>query len=546
MLRLLLDNPMLLLFVVGAIGYPLGRIRIAGSSLGVSAVLFVGLAAGALHPDMKLPEFVYQLGLVLFVYTVGLSSGRQFFASFRRKGLRDNLFIAAMLLVAAGVALAEHVALRFHPALTAGMFAGALNNTPALASVLDYLRLHVEPAEADRVLAMPVVAFSLCYPMGVFAMLMSLPIARRLWKIDYAAEAKSLRDAAALSRRLFNRTVKVTRDEATQLSIQELCTRHTWDVAFGRMKHEGEFSIASATTRLQHGDLVSVVGSQEDLDRIVGVLGESSDERLDLDRSEMDYRRIFVSNPKIAGHRLGELNLAQQLGAAVTRIRRGDVEILAHDDFVLELGDRVRVVARREDMDAVAKFFGDSYRALSEVDVLTFNLGLALGLLVGMIPLYQNAGLTVRLGFAGGPLVVALVLGALGRSGPLLWTLPYSANLTLRQLGLVLFLAGIGTRSGFAFVSTLQQGGGLSIFIAGTIVTVVMTLVTLWVGYRLLKIPMSLLMGMMAGLQTQPAVLGYALEQTKNELPNIGYAAVFPGALILKIILAQVLLLLLM
>jgi putative transport protein len=197
-------------------------------------------------------------------------------------------------------------------------------------------------------------------------------------------------------------------------------------------------------------------------------------------------------------------------------------------------------VGRRKDMDAIARYFGDSYRALSEVDVLTFSLGLSLGLLAGLVPLYHNASLTIRLGFAGGPLVIALMLGALGRTGSLLWTLPYSANLTLRQLGLILFLSGIGTRAGFSFVATLQHGGGISILIAGALITCVVALLALWIGYRLLKIPMSQLMGILAGIQTQPAVLAFALEETGNELPNLGYAAAFPIALIMKIILAQV------
>jgi putative transport protein len=211
---------------------------------------------------------------------------------------------------------------------------------------------------------------------------------------------------------------------------------------------------------------------------------------------------------------------------------------------VLELGDRVRVVARPDQMNAVSRFFGDSYRSLSEVDLLTLNLGFALGLLVGMIPI-PLPGATIRLGFAGGPLIVALILGALGRTGPLVWSLPYSANLTLRQIGLILFLAGIGTRSGYAFVSTLQGGGGLTLFVAGAAITILMALVTLVLGYRVLHIPMGVLIGMLAGLQTQPALLGFALEQTDNDLPNIGYSAVYPIALITKIVCAQLLLALL-
>ncbi|HEY3378307.1 MAG TPA: TrkA C-terminal domain-containing protein, partial [Armatimonadota bacterium] len=237
---------------------------------------------------------------------------------------------------------------------------------------------------------------------------------------------------------------------------------------------------------------------------------------------------------------LRDLELQQKFGAVVTRIRRGDVDMLAHADTVIELGDRVRVVSHRERMNAVSSFFGDSYRAISEIDILTFSLGLTLGLLLGILPIPLPGGVTLKLGFAGGPLIVALILSAIGRTGPIVWTIPYGANLLLRQIGLIFFLAAVGTRAGYAFVSTLSQGGGLAIFIAGAIVTCTTALLMLWIGHKLLKIPMGLLIGMLAGLQTQPAVLGFALEQTGNDLPNIGYAAVFPVAMITKILVAQV------
>jgi putative transport protein len=211
----------------------------------------------------------------------------------------------------------------------------------------------------------------------------------------------------------------------------------------------------------------------------------------------------------------------------------------------LEPGDRVRVVAKPENMAAVSKFFGDSYRALSEIDILTFSLGLALGLLLGLVPIPLPGGVIFKLGLAGGPLVVALILGKLGRTGPLVWAMPYSANLVLRQFGLILFLAGVGTRSGYAFFTTFTQSGGGAIFVAGAIITCVTALTVLAIGHYLLRIPMGLLNGILAGLQTQPAVLGFALEQSENDLPNIGYATVYPIATITKILLAQLILALL-
>jgi putative transport protein len=217
------------------------------------------------------------------------------------------------------------------------------------------------------------------------------------------------------------------------------------------------------------------------------------------------------------------------------------MDMVVHDETLLEPGDRVRVVCPRNRMADVSSFFGDSYRAVSEVDILTFSLGLTLGLLVGILPIHLPGDLTLRMGFAGGPLIAGLVLGAVERTGPLVWSVPYGANMTLRQIGLVLFLSGIGTRAGYAFVSTFFQGNGMLIFLVGTVITFTTSMLILVIGYKILKIPFALLTGMAAGLHTQPSVLGFALEQAKNDLPNLGYSAVFPTATILKIILAQLL-----
>ena len=541
MIEILRSNPLLLLFVVAALGYPLGRLTVRGTSLGVAAVLFVGLAFGSLDPDLGLPEVIYQLGLIIFVYTIGLSSGPGFFAALRRKGLRDNLLVAGAILLATALTAAAALALGFSPALAAGVLAGSLTNTPALASAIEQLQRSAAP-NLEQLLGEPVVGYSVTYPMGVCGAILMIVIAQRLWRTDYAAEQRAMRGIA--QRRLANQTIRVTRPDAGTEPIEDLVRRHGWDVIIGRVKHQGALSLAGGKTRLMPGDLVSIVGAPAELARVTEYLGEPVDERLEHERSELDYRRIFVSSPSVAGRRLRDLQLPEQFGAVVTRVRRGDVELLPRGDMVIELGDRVRVVAPRSQMDAVTAFFGDSYRSLSEIDVLTFSLGIALGVLLGLVPFPLPGGLTLRLGFAGGPLLVALVLGALERTGPMIWSMPYSANLTLRQLGLVLFLAGVGTRSGYVFASTLTQGGGLAIFLAGALVTCAASLAVLWVGHRLLKIPMSLAIGMVAGLQTQPAVLGFALEQADSDLPNIGYATVYPVAMIAKIVLVQVLLLL--
>jgi putative transport protein len=310
------------------------------------------------------------------------------------------------------------------------------------------------------------------------------------------------------------------------------------------MKRGSQLALVTDQTRLALGDIITVVGSPDALARVMEALGERSDEQIELDRHAIDYRRILVSNPQVAGQRLRDLNLPQQFGAVITRLRRGDIELLPHGDSILQLGDRVRVVTRRENMRAVSTFLGDSYRDVSEIEILSFSLGIALCTMVGLIPNPQPGGVTIRLGLAGGPLMMALILGALGRTGPIVWNLPYSANLVLRQVGLICFLAGVGTRAGYAFRTTLAEGNGLALIGVSVASVAIIGLLTLWIGYRVLGMPMGLLVGFVAGLQTQPATLGFALEQTQNELPNIGYAASFPIAVIVKIVFAQLLLLL--
>lgn len=540
MIVLLKENPLLLLFLVAALGYLIGKVRVAGFGLGVAAVLFVGLAVSSRDPELKLPELVGSFGLVLFVYTIGVAGGPSFFASFRRRGLTANALALGLLLVAAALTASLHGLLHLDGPLAAGTFAGALTNTPALAGVLQALR-DVAPGQ-EALLARPVVAYSVTYPAGVVGVLLSIWWMQRIWKAERAPASKGADSAARL---LVNQTVRVTRAEAMASPALELCHAHGLRALFGRMKRGEDVSVVTESTRFQEDDRVVIVGDEASVRAATALLGEVCEEHLDFDRRLLDFRRIFVSDPSLSGRLLRELALPARFGATVTRIRRGDVDLLPDADSVLELGDRIRVIGPRARMDEVSRFFGDSYKALAEVDVVTFSLGIALGLALGMVPIPLPTGASFKLGAAGGPLIVGLVLGRLGRTGPLLWTLPFSANLTLRQLGLVLFLATVGTRSGYAFATTFAQGDGLAIFVAGAALTFLTALGGLWIGHRVLRIPRDVLVGVIAGIHTQPAALAFAVEQTESEQPNLGYSTVFPLATIAKIILAQLLLALL-
>lgn len=542
MIEALASQPLLLLFLVIAVGYPLGQLPLGGVRLGVAAVLFAGLGVGAVDPRLALPEIVHTLGLVLFVYTVGLGSGPALVRMWRGPGLRYNLLAAIVLAWATLLTVATHMLLGLRPGQTAGLFAGCLTNTPALAAVLELVG-RSGSATADAVaVSDPVVAYSITYPLGVVGVLLAIGLARRLgWLAPIRAGSDVASDDGD-PEPLECRTVRVTCPDWCGKPLEDLDRTAAEGVLFGRWKHGDQLSLVTGDTCLAPGDLVTLVGPARRIEQAARAMGELVETRLDWDREQLDFRRMFVSHPQAVGVPLRELDLPGRLGAVVTRVRRGDVDFLPDGRTLLEPGDRVRVLTRRDALDRVARFFGDSYRAVSELDVLSFSLGLALGLLAGQVPLPVPGVGVVRLGLAGGPLVVALCLGALGRSGRFVWTQAYGVNLTLRQFGLMLFLAGVGTRAGYPFLHTLLAGQGLGLFVAGGAITFLAAIATLALGRYWLRMPSPLLLGLLAGLQTQPALLGHAIEQTKSDRPNLGYAGVYPLAVVLKIVIAQALL----
>jgi len=539
LIDLLVKHPLLLLFLVSTIGYLIGEIRIKGTGLGIAAVLFIGLAFGALNPALTLPPELISLGLVLFVYSVGLSSGPGFFASFSRNGLRDNIMVAGVLIVAALIVVAQSYMFGFKSSVAAGLYTGALTNTPALAQVITFVSMTPPALAAASVAAEPVRGYSVAYPIGVLGPIFAIFIMQRVWRINYKQDADQVRDMFPVEQELYNRTVRVTNPAFVGRRLRDMSGRQAWRVLFGRLRHGDTIELASGDSQLQLGDLVSVIGTPEDVDGVVGTLGQPAAEPLELDRSDYDFRRVFVSQPELVGKKLADLDLPHRFGAIVTRVRRGDIELLAFGDLRLELGDRVRFVAPRSQVKLLSEFFGDSYKKLSEINLGSFGLGVTIGLLVGLIPLHLPGGIEFRLGEAGGPLIVALILSALRRSGPIVWTLPYSANLTIRQIGLTVLLAGIGIRSGYTFFSTLTQEGGLSILLAGAVVSLTTPFLVLLIGYRWFKLPFGVLTGIVSAVHTQPAVQATAINQARNDLPNHGYALAFPMATITKILLAQ-------
>ncbi len=544
LIDLLAGNPLLLLFVVIGAGFLVGSIKIAGFQLGVVAVLFIGIAASAVDSRLVLPEYLYVIGLVLFVYTVGLHSGPGFFSSFNKRGLKVNAAAVLILALGAGLSLLIARLLGFSAATAAGLFCGSFTNTPALAATVESVKsLSASlPAAAQASNASaPVVAYSLAYPFGVLGVILWFFVFSRIFKIDFRKEEADHSSDQGINA-VFSRTFRVTNPALFGKSFRDvlpLVPKRSFSISRIRKRDRTEVGVVQPDTVIDRGDLIVAVGTSAALDQALLFFGETSPQNLAEEIGAITSRRLFVSSREVVGRKIRELDLEDRFNATITRLRRGDVEFVPSSDLVLELGDRIRVVAFRERLAEITRFFGDSLQSIAETDYLSLSLGIVLGVFVGLVPIPLPGGMTFKLGFAGGPLIVALILGRIQRTGPIRWVVPTSTNLVLRQTGLVFFLAGIGTRAGTGFIATISAGG-LGILAAGALITSVAAVAAILIGIRYFKLPMSAVMGMMSGIQTQPACLAYANQQVRSDQPNIWYATVYPSSMVAKILLAQI------
>ena len=532
----LVEYPLLLLFMVVSLGYLLGNIKIKGNGLGVAAVLFTGLAFGAIDPRFSIPPIVFQLGLSIFVYSVGLSSGPVFFKAYKENGARDFLFAMSMLFLTGLTAAFFWWLLDFSAATITGVYSGSTTNTAALAGVIEFIN-QSGVSNAQGLEKEAVIGYTFSYPMGVLGGIFAIIVMEKLLKVDYQKELESLKDKFPLADKLTSATIRITNSEISGLNIRDLKQSYQLNVSFGRVFQGENMSLVTWSTKLQLGDGLIAVGEKKELDRLTEILGEPTISPTLSDSTKYDLRRIFVSNPEVTGLTIASLNLDEKFDAIITRIRRGDVEMVATRETVLELGDRIRFIARREDLESLSKLFGDSYQQSSKVNLFSFGLGIGLGLLIGSISIPLGSYGEFKLGYAGGPLIAGLILGALRRTGKIVWTMSYGSTITFQQMGLILLLASIGIGSGAAFIESMGMDK-VWVFLAGTGVSLFTALATLFVGFKIMKMPFSLLIGMVAN---QPAILDFAMERTGNRIPMFGFSQIFPIALIMKIVIAQIL-----
>lgn len=521
MASFLADQPLLVLFLVLAGGTLLGAVKVGGISAGPAGALFAGLALSAVVPEVAtvVPPLLGTLGLTLFAYTIGLAGGPSFFSGLRRA--------APMMLAAVGVfaalAVLAHVVgttMGLSAADIAGTYAGAVTNTPGLAAAVD------ATGSSE-----PVVGYSLAYPFGVLGVI-GVIVAGMAW--SRRAPTAEDRDPPPRADHL---TVEVERDDLPTLRHLE---DHDGDrLVFSRVRRGDTERTPDPDLELEPGDLVTVVGPADTIRRFAASVGHIADEDLPLDRRQVDFRRIVLSNRRYAGATIADLDLAR-FQAVAGYVRRGDVDLVARPDLLVELGDRIRVVAPRERLGEVVRELGDSERAVVVADPIGFSIGLLLGLALGVIPI-PLPGITLQLGTAAAPLLVGLVLGRAGRTGPLVWQLPYATNQALRQLGALLFLATVGLSAGPDLASAVTSARGLQLLALGAMLTTVAA-VALVALARGLGLGSARLAGTLAGAQNQPAILAFAIDRTNgDDRVNLAYALLFPPTFVVKILAAQVL-----
>lgn len=537
MADLLVHNELLLLFLVMAVGLVLGRVQYQGVRLGSAGVLFAGLALGAwLRPVLGARSVlteIKELGLVIFVYCVGLTSGPGLFSAWRKGGLRLNLAIVAGLASGALVAVIGGHWLGLERGHIAGIFCGALTNTPALGAASE--RLAGTPFASQ-----PVLGYSISYPFGVLGALISFRIFGALQRPRLREEISARRaEQAPIS----SANLLVTQTPAIGQSLGALQVRQTVGVIVSRLRRGSEVLVPTKYTVLQKADVVTVVGPQPALATALRFFGELSAEHLEQQRDRVDMRRILMSRRELVGRQLEELKLERRFNAQVTRLRRADIDLVPSGELRLELGDRLRVVAPVDQLPAIGAYFGDSERELAELDFVALALGLSAGLLLAQLPL-PVLGARLQLGAAGGPLLLSLLLGWLGRTGPLVWSLPYEANHGLRELGLLLFLAGVGSSAGGHLAETFNDRG-LVLLGLGALVTLAASAVALSLAHFWAKAGVIASLGATSGMQTQPATLAAAFDLSgHSEATYVAYALVYPVAMIGKILVAQLIVLL--
>ena len=561
---------LLIICVVSALGIALGHISYKRISIGIGGVLFIGLAAAHLlwgehnllgvHLDPakiegreKFLELLREGGLILFVYAVGMMAGPGFLSSFRANGLTWNVLAVCTVLMGWGIGIAVYHVLGIPVENAIGLLSGAVTNTPGLGAAQEAFKTALPASASAGVLtakaaaSAATVTYAVTYPMGIMGVIASMLLIRFFFRIDPAKELAAFQAEQARSRPKPDvTTLETVNPGLVGKTLADIQRDHGHGVRFSRVCRDGLCRIANENTVLQAGDLLTVVGDKAAIARLITVFGGTSSRDLRSEPGQLTVQRIVVTNDKSAGKTVEELDLPDD-GIAITRIIRGGIEFVATDGMRIQLGDTLVVVGGAADITAITPVLGNTVSHLEKPRLPPMLVAIGIGLLLGSIP-FAIPGLPapVRLGLAGGPLLAALILNQMGRLGPLHFHMSHGALHVLREFGIVVFLAAVGLKSGAEFVDKAFTAQGLEWFLAGCCITILPVMIMGLVGRLVFKINYTALIGLMAGSMTDPPALAFATSTVNNEAPSMAYASVYPTVMILRILSAQIFVLLLL
>jgi putative transport protein len=534
-----------ILAFVCVVGMGFGAITFRGIKLGTSGVLFAGILVGHFSKpiDHHTLEFVKEFGLILFVFCIGLQLGPGFFASLRHTGLRLNLLALGIIVLGVACSVGLGWLLTLDSAAVLGVFSGATTNTPSLGAAQQTLASF--PDVTDERAALPALAYAVTYPIGIVGIIGTLLALKSVFKIDVAAELQAFMPAGAKDlHELERRTLVVENPNLHGVSVADVPGLIESGVIVSRIRRAGEATVCTAmgAARLSAGDILFCVGTAQGLDRFQRAVGRVCHDSLPDPDSPVKQQNIVLTRKLVAGKTVQELSLSALHDVVVVTVTRGDVELIASPQLQLRFGDVLQVVGPEQGLNGAASVLGNSVDALHETQFVPFFAGIGTGILLGTLPI-PCPGLPqpLKFGLAGGPLIVAIIVGRLGRVGRLVWHMPRNTNLAFRELGIALFFASVGLLAGPTFFSAACSIAGVKWLLAGACVTVIPLLVVGVVARRVLALNYVELSGLLAGSMTDPPALAFASSLCHSESPAVAYATVYPLTMLLRIMSAQVL-----
>lgn len=529
-------------FVI-SLGVLLGKIKFFGVSLGVTFVLFTGILMGhfGFTGEIHILHFLREFGLILFVFCIGLQVGPSFFSSFKKGGMTLNLLAVGIVLLNIVVTLAIYFLAngRVELPMMIGILYGAVTNTPGLGAAqeaLNQLNYTGEPIA---------LGYACAYPFGVVGIIGSIIAIRYIFRISFAKEEEQIKTQDADTKHKPHNMHLEVRNESingkTLMQVKDFLGR---PFVCSRMRHEGHVSIPNHETVFHTGDQLFIVCSEEDAEAITAFIGKEI--QVDWEKQDMPMvsRRILVTKSEVNGKKLGSMHFRSMYGVNVTRVNRSGMDLFADPNLILQVGDRVMVVGQQDAVERVAGVLGNQLKRLDTPNIVTIFVGIFLGIVLGSLPIaFPGMPTPVKLGLAGGPLVVAILIGRFGHKLKLVTYTTMSANLMLREIGIVLFLASVGIEAGEHFVQTVVHGDGLLYVGYGFLITVIPLLIIGIVARLYYKVNYFTLMGLIAGSTTDPPALAYANQVSGNDAPSVGYSTVYPLSMFLRIIAGQMILL---